>query len=307
MRPYASGTLVLIVLLSVFAKGHVMKLGYFDFNPDYSIRPDDLARACEARGYHSLWLGEHINIPVSRRTPYPLGGELPKYYSHMRDPFISLMAAGAVTKNLKLATGICLMTSGTRSPRRKKWPPSTLSNGRVIFGIGGGWNVEEMENHGMPFSRRWKVLRERVLAMKAIWSQDEPSFHGEFVNFDTLWSYPKPVQKPHPPIIMGSIKPQGLQRIVDYCDGWCPADMAIEDFRRVMAELRERSERAGRDPRSLSISIFAAGDPEESKLYRYRELGIDRVVLGVEREDVDVKEKVLPFLDRYAKLILKLA
>jgi alkanesulfonate monooxygenase SsuD/methylene tetrahydromethanopterin reductase-like flavin-dependent oxidoreductase (luciferase family) len=141
-----------------------------------------------------------------------------------------------------------------------------------------------MENHGMPFNRRWKVLRERVLAMKAIWTQEEPSFHGEFVNFDVLWSYPKPVQKPHPPIIMGSIRAQGLQRIVDYCDGWCPADMAIEDFRRVMAELEQRCERAGRDPRSRSISIFAAGNPGESKLYHYRELGINRVVLGVGRE-----------------------
>jgi probable F420-dependent oxidoreductase len=208
-----------------------MKLGYFDFNPDYSIRPDDLARACEERGYDSLWLGEHINIPVSRRTAYPLGGELPKYYSHMRDPFISLMAAAGVTKNLKLATGICLMVE--RDPITTAKEVATLdclSNGRVIFGIGGGWNAEEMENHGTSFDRRWKVLRERVLALKAIWTQDEPSFHGEFVNFDRLWSYPKPVQKPHPPIIMGSVKPQGLQRIVDYCDGWCPADMEIGIF-----------------------------------------------------------------------------
>ncbi len=286
-----------------------MKLGYVDINADYSIRPDDLARALEERGYDSLWLGEHINIPVSRRTPYPLGGELPKSYSHMRDPFISLTAAGAVTKTLKLATGICLMAE--RDPITTAKEVATLdqlSNGRVIFGIGGGWNAEEMENHGMPFNRRWKVLRERVLAMKTIWTQDEPSFHGEFVNFDPLWSYPKPVQKPHPPILMGSLlRPQGLNRIVDYCDGWCPPDMGIDDFRRVTAELRERCAEAGRDPRSLSISIFAVGDPEESKLYRYRELGIDRVVLGVGREDADVKEKVLPFLDRYARLIPQLA
>ena len=213
-----------------------------------------------------------------------------------------------MTKNLKLATGICLMTERDPITTAKEVATlDSLSNGRVIFGIGGGWNVEEMENHGMPFNRRWKVLRERVLAMKTIWTEDEPSFHGEFVNFDPLWSYPKPVQKPHPPIIMGSIKPQGLQRIVDYCDGWCPADMAIEDFRRVMNELQERCKKAGRDPRSLSISIFAAGDPEEPKLHRYRELGVERVVLGVGRADVDVKEKVLPFLDRYAKLIPKLA
>jgi len=136
-----------------------MKLGYFDFNPDYSIRPDDLARACEERGYDSLWLGEHINIPVSRRTPYPLGGELPKYYSHMRDPFISLMAAGAVTKSLKLATGICLMIERDPITTAKEVATlDSLSNGRVIFGIGGGWNAEEMENHGTRFDRRWKVL-----------------------------------------------------------------------------------------------------------------------------------------------------
>jgi probable F420-dependent oxidoreductase len=226
----------------------------------------------------------------------------------MRDPFISLMAAGAVTKTLKLATGICLMIERDPITTAKEVATlDSLSNGRVIFGIGGGWNAEEMENHGTRFDRRWKVLRERVLAIKTIWTEDEPSFHGEFVNFERLWSYPKPVQRPHPPIIMGSIKPEGLQRIVDYCDGWCPADMAIEDFRRVMAELRERCQRAGRDPRSLSISIFAAGDPEEPKLHRYRELGVERVVLGVGRADVDVKEKVLPFLDRYAKLIPKLA
>jgi probable F420-dependent oxidoreductase len=226
----------------------------------------------------------------------------------MRDPFISLMAAGAVTTNLKLATGICLMTERDPITTAKEVATlDSLSNGRVIFGIGAGWNAEEMENQGTPFNRRWRVLCERVQAMKKLWTEDEPSFHGEFVNFEPLWSYPKPVQKPHPPIIMGSIQSRGLQRIVDYCDGWCPVDMAIEDFQRVLTELSERCERAGRDPHSLSISIFAAGEPEESELHRYRELGVERVVLGVLRQDVDVKDKVLPFLDRYAKLIPKLA
>ena len=145
------------------------------------------------------------------------------------------------------------------------------------------------------------------MAMKSIWTQDEPSFHGEFVNFDSLWSYPKPVQKPHPPIVMGSILPQGLQRIVDYCDGWCPLDMASGDFEAAVAELRKRCESAGRDPRALSISVFAVGEPQESKLHAYREMGIERVVIGVNRRDPDVKEKVLPFLDRYAQLIPKLA
>src|ERR1700682_1131073 len=200
-----------------------MKLGYFDFNPDYSIRPDDLARACEERGYHSLWLGEHINIPVSRRTPYPLGGELPKYYSHMRDPFISLMAAGAVTKSLKLATGICLMIERDPITTAKEVATlDSLSNGRVIFGIGGGWNAEEMENHGTTVKSRWKLLRERVEAMKALWTQDQASYHGEFVNFDPVWCWPKPVQKPHPPILLGSHGPRGMPRVIRSLDGWIP-------------------------------------------------------------------------------------
>jgi probable F420-dependent oxidoreductase len=285
-----------------------MKLGYFDFNTDYSIRPDDLARACEERGYDSLWLGEHIHIPAGRRTPYPAGGELPKQYWHMRDPFISLMAAAGVTQNLKLATGICLLVERDPITTAKEVATlDTLSHGRVLFGIGGGWNVEEMENHGAPFQRRWKVLRERVLAMKRIWTEDEPSFAGEFVNFEPIWSYPKPVQKPHPPVIMGSVTPQGLQRIVDYCDGWCPVDIAIQDFSSTIGELHARCEKAGRDPHSIALSIFAWGDPEESVLSRYQELGIERVVLGAGRTNADVPENVLPFLDRYASLIPKLA
>jgi len=185
-----------------------------------------------------------------------------------------------------------------------------LSNGRLFMGIGAAWNVDEATAYGIPFppvKERMQRLEEAVQVIKKMWTEETATFEGKFYQLRNAYCNPKPLQKPHPPIIMGSIKPQGLQRIVDYCDGWCPADMAIEDFRRVMAELRERCERTGRDPRSLSISIFAAGEPEESKLYRYRELDIDRIVLGVGREDVDVKEKVLPLLDRYAKLIPKLA
>src|SRR5438445_3207331 len=238
-----------------------MLIGAAIFATDYAIRPDELARELEQRGYESLWLPEHTHIPASRRSPYPGGGDLPKEYWHTHDPFLALTAAAMATKTLRVATGICLIIQ--RDPiitAKEVASLDVLSGGRFIFGIGGGWNAEEMENHGTNFKKRWRVLRERVLAMKEIWTKEEAEFHGEFVNFDRVWSYPKPVQKPHPPIIMGSIKPQGLQRIVDYCDGWCPTDMAIEDFRRAMAELKERCQRAGRDPRSLSISTFAAGD-----------------------------------------------
>jgi len=285
-----------------------MKFGFFNFNTEYSIRPDDLGRACEERGYDSLWLGEHTHIPVNRRTPYPAGGELPKPYWHIMDPFVSLMAAAGVTKNLKLATGICLMIE--RDPITTAKEVATLdvlSHGRVIFGIGGGWNAEEMENHGTPFNRRWKILRERVLAMKAMWTEEEAAFEGEFVNFGPIWSFPKPVQKPHPPVVMGSITPGGLQRIVDYCDGWCPLDIAIDDFPGMIADLHNRCEKAGRDPKSIPISIFAWGDPDESLLATYHEMGIESVILGAGREDADVPEAVLPFLDRYAKCVEKLA
>ena len=283
-----------------------MKFGFFNFNTEYSIRPDDLARACEERSYDSLWLGEHTHIPVSRRTPYPAGGELPKPYWHIMDPFVSLMAAAGVTKNLKLATGICLLIERDPITTAKEIATlDVLSHGRVIFGIGGGWNAEEMENHGTPFNRRWKILRERVLAMKAMWTEEEAVFEGEFVNFGPIWSYPKPVQKPHPPVVMGSITPGGLQRIVDYCDGWCPLDIAIDDFPGMIADLHNRCEKAGRDPKSIPISIFAWGDPDESLLARYHEMGIASVILGAGREDADVPEAVLPFLDRYAKCVEK--
>lgn len=285
-----------------------MKLGFFNFNTEYSIRPDDLGRACEERGYDSLWLGEHTHIPVNRRTPYPAGGELPKPYWHIMDPFVSLMAAAGVTKNLKLATGICLLIE--RDPITTAKEVATLdvlSHGRVIFGIGGGWNAEEMENHGTPFNRRWKILRERVLAMKAMWTEEEAAFEGEFVNFEPIRSFPKPVQKPHPPVVMGSITPGGLQRIVDYCDGWCPLDIAIDDFPGMIADLHNRCDKAGRDPKSIPISIFAWGNPDESLLTKYHEMGIESVILGAGREDADVPEAVLPFLDRYAKCVEKLS
>src|SRR5712675_2398815 len=235
-----------------------MKLGYFDFNPDYSIRPDDLARACEELGYDSLWLGEHINIPVSRRTPYPLGGDLPKYYSHMRDPFISLMAAGAATKSLKVATGICLMIERDPITTAKEVASlDLLSNGRVIFGIGGGWNAEEMENHGTTFKTRWKLLRERVESMKRIWSDDAAEYHGELVNFDPIWSWPKPVQKPHPPILLGGDVPASMERVIEYADEWMPhpdrGDRALKDR---IADFWQLSESAGRG--KLPVTVFGS-------------------------------------------------
>ena len=286
-----------------------MKLGYFDFNPDYSIRPDDLARVCEERGYDSLWLGEHINIPVSRRTPYPLGGDLPKYYSHMRDPFISLMAAGAVTKNLKLATGICLMIERDPITTAKEVCDARQPDERARH----LWHRRRLEcrRDGKP----WHAFRPAVEGAARASPRDEN--HLDRGRAFVSWG----VCQFRSTLVLSQTCPEtpsahhhGQRQSHKGCNGLSITATAgarptwrSRIFGVVMAELQERCKKAGRDPHSISISIFAGGDPEESKLHLYRELGVERVVLGVGRADVDVKEKVLPFLDRYAKLIPKLA
>jgi probable F420-dependent oxidoreductase len=277
-----------------------MHLGIFSYNTDYGARPDDLARACEERGFESLWVGEHTHIPAVRQTPYPGGDPLPRPYYHMADPFVSLTAAAAVTTNLKLGTGVCLVVEHDPIVLAKTVATlDRLSNGRLIFGIGGGWNAEEMENHGTPFARRWKVLRERVEAMQAIWTQDEASYEGEFVRFERIISHPKPLQQPHPPILFGGATPQGRQRVVNYCDGWIPIDVLLDDLPEAIADLHRRAEAAGRDPQTISVSVFAFEAPSSDHLKRYQDLGVERVVLVSPRRLDDA----LPFLDRLAALI----
>jgi probable F420-dependent oxidoreductase len=281
-----------------------MKLGVAMFATDYAIRPDELARACEERGFESVWFPEHTHIPASRRSPWPLGGDLPKDYWHTHDLFVSLMAAAAATKTIKVGSGICLVIEHDPIKLAKEVASvDQLSNGRLLFGIGGGWNAEEMENHGTPFARRWKVLREKVEAMKAIWTEENAEYHGEFVNFDPIWCYPKPVQKPHPPILLGVHTGSGLNRVVNYCDGWIPVGAAVQDLRVSLQDLHARAEKAGRRPRDLSISIFMGTD-QESVLRQYQELGVERTVFGVPSEG---KDKVLPLLDKYAAQISKVA
>ncbi len=281
-----------------------MQLGVFSYNTEYGARPDDLAKACEARGFESLWVGEHTHIPAERRTPYPGGDPLPKPYYHMADPFVSLMAAAAVTTTLKLGTGVCLIIE--HDPIVLAKTIATLdvwSGGRVLLGIGGGWNAEEMENHGTPFARRWKMLRERMEAMKAIWTQEEASYEGEFVQFDRIVSYPKPVQQPHPPILYGGATPQGRQRTVNYCDGWIPIDVLIDDLPTAIADLQRRAEEAGRDPASIPVSVFAFNIPSADHLKRYQEMGVERVVIVSPRRLDDA----LPVLDQVATLIPSLS
>lgn len=277
-----------------------MLYGAFVFPTDYSMRPDHLARALEERGFESLWVTEHTHIPVSRRTPYPGGGELPPEYSHSHDPFIALTAAAAATTKLKVATGICLMIQHDPIVAAKQIASlDMLSGGRFLFGVGGGWNAEEMEDHGTVFKTRWRLLRERILAMKELWTKDEAEFHGEFVNFDKSWSWPKPVQKPHPPIYLGGDSPAMFDRIVDYADGWMPIGFRVGDLASKLQTLRERAEKAGRDPKSIRVTLFGA-EPNRAALDKLAALGVERATFRVPSEKSD---KVLPLLDSYAKLI----
>jgi len=229
-----------------------MDYGLMMFATDYAVRPDDLARAAEERGFESLWLPEHTHIPVSRRSPWPGGPELPKEYWHTHDPFVALSMAAAATTKLKVATGICLIIErDTITTAKEVASLDFLSNGRFIFGIGAGWNAEEMEDHGTVFKSRFKKMRAQIAAMKKIWTEDEAEFHGELVNFDKLWSWPKPVQKPHPPILLGGHSPQMLQRVVDFCDGWMSIGARAHQFELHLADLRRRAEAKARDPKTV--------------------------------------------------------
>jgi len=280
-----------------------MDFGVTMFPTDYAIRPDELAKALEERGFESYWAPEHTHIPASRNTPWPGGPELPRDYWHTYDPFVALTIAAAATTTLKLATGICLIIQHDPLTLAKQIASlDQLSGGRFLFGIGGGWNVEEIENHGTVFKTRFRQLREKVLAMKEIWTQDEAEFHGDFVDFDKIWAFPKPLQKPHPPIIMGGDGPTTFDRVIEFCDGWMPIQgRAAEgpDLPEKIAILKQRATDAGRDPASISISVFAA-QPTQENISRLGEAGVERVVFSLPAAD---KETVLPLIDEYAKLI----
>jgi len=280
-----------------------MQFGLMMFPADYAIRPDDLAREAEARNFESLWFPEHTHIPASRRSPWPGGGDLPQEYWHTHDPFVALGLAAAVTTRLKLATGICLLIErDTITTAKEVATLDFLSNGRFLFGIGGGWNVEEMGHHGTVFKTRWKKLREQVAAMKQIWTADAAEYRGEFVNFEPIWSWPKPVQKPHPPILLGGHSPQVLQRVVEYCDGWMPIGGRAAALLADLQRLRQLAEQKGRDPRTVSVTVFGA-PADAAVLEQYRAAGIERVSFGLPPAG---RDKVLPLMDRYAAVVRQL-
>jgi len=274
--------------------------GVVMFPTEYAIAPDELAQALEERGFESVWFPEHTHIPASRRSPWPGGPNLPRDYWSSYDPFVALTAAATATRRLRLGTGICLVVE--RDPIVTAKAVATvdrLSGGRFLFGIGGGWNAEEMENHGTTFKMRWRLLRERVLAMKEIWTKREAEFHGEFVNFDKIWADPKPLQKPHPPIIVGGDGATTFDRVVEFGNGWMPINRPNKDPIGRIPELRHRLEKAGRDPKSVPVSLFFA-PPERPALDALAGAGVERAIFGLPSEPRDA---ALTRLDAYAAVM----
>jgi probable F420-dependent oxidoreductase len=272
------------------------------FFTDYSMGPVELGRALEERDFGSLWAPEHSHIPLSRRTPFPQGGELPKKYYDVMDPFVTLSAAAAVTTRLQVATGVCLVVQ--RDPIQTAKQVASLdqiSGGRFLFGIGAGWNAEEMADHGTEFKSRFGVMQERVEAMKAIWTRSKPEYHGQFVDFPPMMTWPKPVQRPHPPVIVGGAFPHGARRAIAFGDGWVPHARRPQygDVLGLLPQFRKLAVEAGRDPDTLPITLF--GVAEDAELVgRYRDAGVARVVFNLPPAK---SGEVLPVLDRCAALM----
>jgi probable F420-dependent oxidoreductase len=280
--------------------------GVLMFPTDYAIQPIPLARAAEERGFESLFFPEHTHIPASRKSPWPGGAELPQEYWRSHDPFVSLSAAAAATRTLKVGTGITLITE--RDPilmAKQVASLDTISEGRVLLGVGAGWNAEEMENHGVAYQTRWKVLRERILAMRQIWTEDNAEFHGEFVDFDPVWSWPKPAQAGGPKILMGASSKYTWNRVAEYCDGWFPihqdprraAASGAVDYAAGMSAIRSAWSERGRsgDP---DFSIFGVG-PDGDRVRELIEMGFNRIIFALPPADADT---VLPLLDNYAAI-----
>jgi probable F420-dependent oxidoreductase len=279
-----------------------MKFGAAMFFTDYSMGPAELAVELEQRGFDIIWAPEHSHIPVSRKTPFVLGGDLPKRYYDVMDPFVTLTAAAAATKTIRVGTGVCLIAQ--RDPIQTAKLVASIdqvSGGRFVFGVGNGWNQDEMENHGTAYATRHKRARENIEAMKEIWTKSKAEYHGEFVNFDPMMTWPKPVQKPHPPILVGGAYPYSARRAVRYADGWMPQvtkgnPTPLTDL---IPLFRQMCTDAGRDPAKMDISIGGQA-PDLDLANRYRDLGVNTMSTSLPSEKRDT---ILPMLDKWVAIM----
>ncbi|HTP18556.1 MAG TPA: LLM class F420-dependent oxidoreductase [Solirubrobacteraceae bacterium] len=266
-----------------------MKFGVAIFPTPEVQPPDEIARMAEERGFERLLFPEHTHIPASRESAWPGGSELPAWYSRTYDPFVACTAAAAATERLLVGTGICLVIE--RDPivtAKEVASVDVLSGGRFLFGVGAGWNVEEMRNHGTDASRRFGLMGERIEAMKAIWTEDEASYSGRYVSFDRIWSWPKPEQKPHPPVLVGGNGPRVLDRVLAFGDEWMPNRIADEDLAVRIAELGARASEAGRDRIPVTV---VGGLPDPAGLERLAGIGVDRIVFWLPQEGPDAVEQ----------------
>ncbi len=279
-----------------------MKFGASMFFTDYSMTAAALARALEDRGFDIVWAPEHSHIPLSRKSPFIMGGDLPKRYYDVMDPFVTLTAAALATTTIKVGTGVCLIAQ--RDPIQTAKLVASIdqvSGGRFVFGVGNGWNQDEMEDHGTVFATRHKLARERIEAMKAIWTQPKAEYHGEFVNFAPMMTWPKPVQKPHPPILVGGAFPYSARRAIRYADGWMPQTTAAvkTPLTELIPRFRQMAAEVGRDPAALQIAI-GGQELDVALINKYQELDVHTVSTSLESAKEDV---ILPILDRWAEVI----
>ena len=279
-----------------------MKFGASMFFTDYSMAAAELAVALEARGFDIVWAPEHSHIPLSRKSGFILGGELPKRYYDVMDPFVTLTAAAMATRTLKVGTGVCLIAQ--RDPIQTAKLVASIdqvSGGRFVFGVGNGWNQDEMENHGTAFATRHQRARENIEAMKEIWTKSKAEYHGEFVDFGPMMTWPKPVQKPHPPILVGGAFPYSARRAIRYGDGWMPqvTEKSPTPLLELLPRFRQMCAEAGRDPDRMDISI-GGQQPDADLARRYRDAGVTRMSVSLPSEKADT---ILPMLDQWVAVM----
>ena len=280
-----------------------MRVGLTIFLTEYTLEPDRLGRLAEERGFESLLVPEHTHIPASRESPYPAGGKLPRKYACTYDPFVALSFIAAATERIKLGTGVCLIVEGDPITTAKEVASvDRLSGGRFLFGVGAGWNEEEMANHGTDPRRRFSLMRERVEAMKAIWTGDEAGYHGDFVDFEPIWSWPKPRQEPHPPVIVGGSGKKVLDRVLDFGDEWMPNNrQPLDELGGRIEELQRRAQEAGRG--RIPVGYYGA-PPDEDELARMEEMGVDRALVMLETEEPEAVQRrideLAPLAERFS-------
>jgi probable F420-dependent oxidoreductase len=282
-----------------------MHIGFSSMNTPFDPDPTVLAVTLEERGFESLWYGEHSHIPVCRTSPYPAGGEMPDPYKQMRDPYVSLMAAASKTTTLKLGTGIALLMERDIFSQAKTISTlDNLSGGRVMIGTGVGWNKEEFSNISpYPWEKRYAVMRETVAALRALWQDEQAQYHGDYIHFDPVWSFPKPLQKSGPPIVFGAMGPLGIKHAAQWADGWMPVDIGLGDVEQSLTSFKNIVAENGRHPDSVSITLQTMMTPDLDKLKEYRDLGIARVIIGVAVDMWDKPDAIMPMIDRFANYI----